>query len=207
MEEKILVYKDESEIINGKGFFEAVRINMQNLVDFFVMNEVEPTHTLVVYLINNNGSSKEIFQEKERVLLKDIPKVLRSSANIGTAESIKACDEIIAKVNRLLTCSDNARLIDFSKWIIENNKVIITKEAFKEFEDSCSIYIDTPSRKKVYEKAMAAKKALEELQVSLNNSNGGKSLLAITQPNCCGLLVVQHDGEIEMRPELFENIH
>lgn len=170
MEERILVYKDEAEIRSGKGFFEAVKINMQSLVDFLLENEVEVTHTMVVNLINNNGSSKGIFQERERIMLKDIPKILRSSANTGTAENIKACNEIIEKANRLLTCSDNARFIDFSKWVIKDNKVIITEEAFKDFEDSCSIFIDTPNRKKIYEKAVAVKEALEELNQLVSNA-------------------------------------
>ena len=215
MEERILVYKDESEIRKGKGFYESVKRSMQKLIDFLVDNEVEITHTMIVDLISNNGSSKGIFQERERILLKDIPTLLKTSVNLGTTEKIKACDEIIAKTNRLLSYSENARLIDFSKWIIENNKVVITSEVFTELEDSCSVYTDTPNRKAVYEKAMEAKKALEELNQLVKDApqkglGGGfcmTGIAPITNQLTFCILGVHSDGEVELNGELLGYIH
>jgi hypothetical protein len=214
MEEKILVHKYESEIRSGKGFYEAVRINIQELVDFLVENEVEPTLNMVVGLIRSNRSSKALFEERERQILKDVPKILRSSVNTGTAENIKACDEIIQRANRLLTYSDNSRLIDFSKWSIENNKVIITEAVFKELEESSSIYIDTPSKKAIYEKAIAAKKALEDLNqavinVSQRGLGDGLKVIGIAPANrllTFSILEVHGNGDVELIGERFDNI-
>lgn len=214
MEERILVHRDESEIKKGKSYFEAVKIAIQKLADFLIEKEIEPSLTLLTGLIKNNSTSKYVFEEKERIALKDIPKLLHSSVNLGTKENITACDELIERAYALLTKSCNCRFIDFDKWDIVDNKVIYTEDAIKELVNEHSIYIDTLQRKSIYDKAMAAKKAIENLNqaISLAPTRGlaeGFKLIGVAPVNASfifGVLSIDYEGSVELISENFHHI-
>ena len=134
-----------------------------------------------------------------------LPKTLNKAIHY---QNTRVSQEFTAAINEAEIMFNQNMIygVDLNKLLLINGLISISDEALQEAEDRGSVYTDNENRKLIYEQALAAKKALEELQVSLNNSNGGKSLLAITPPNCCGLLVVQRNGEIEIMNQLFENI-
>ena len=188
MEDKILIHRYEADITRGKGYYEAVRNRIQELVNFLRENEIERPLSYVLGLIQNNRSSKYVFEEKEKEITKNIPKILESAVKAETIENIKTCDEIINRGHRLFYYSDNSRIIDFSQWSIDNGKVVISEAAFENLVDSESVYIDTPGRKLIYEKAIAAKKAIDELNQAVSQTpqcglREGLKVIGITPEN------------------------
>lgn len=204
MEERILIYQDKEVISYAISDYSKAKAATQKVVDVLVKHKIEIDMDLVVSLINRETSAASLIGNDNDN--QNLPDALKK---IIHADNTKAIHEINEAINDAHIVFNQKMIygVDLNKLSLRNGLILISDEAKQEAQDRGSVYTDNENRKLIYEKALAAKKALEELQVSLNNSNGGKSLLAITPPNCCGLLVVQHDGEIEMRPELFENIH
>ena len=203
MEEKILIYQDKEVIDNAIFDYRKAKAATQKIVDVLKKHKIETDMDLVVALINRETSvSSLVGVDNDN---QDLPEALKKVIH---DDNIQVIQEINAAINEAEIMFNQNMIygVDLNKLLLINGLISISDEALQEAEDRGSVYTDNENRKLIYEQALAAKKALEELQVSLNNSNGGKSLLAITPPNCCGLLVVQRNGEIEIMNQLFENI-
>jgi len=204
MEERILIYQDKEAVSYAISDYNKAKAATQKVVDVLIKHKIETDMDLVVALINRETSASSLIGNKNDN--QDLPEALKKIIHDSNIQVIHEINEAINDAEIVFN-QNMIYGVDLNKLLLINGLISISDEAKQEAEDRGSVYTDNENRKLIYEQALAAKKALEELQVSLNNSNGGKSLLAITPPNCSGLLVVQHDGEIEIIPELFENIY
>lgn len=204
MEEKILIYQDKEVISYAISDYKKAKAATQKVVDVLIKHKIETDMDLVVALINRETSASSLIGNNN--YSQGLPEALKKIIHDSNIQVIQEINEAINEAEIMFN-QNMIYGVDLNKLLLINGLISISDEALQEAEDRGSVYTDNENRKLIYEQALAAKKALEELQVSLNNSNGGKSLLAITPPNCCGLLVVQRNGEIEMRSVLFGNIH
>ena len=199
MEERILVYRDKKDVEAYKRDYERARIYSQKIFDFLKNQNIEVNLNLVRSLIKENFPVAPLIQNRDKKKLQELPEALKRLVESDNNKLIQECNALIQEAQRSMNENDQHH-VDFSKLDLVDGKVIITDEAIKEAEDLGSIYVDTDNRKKVYEKALAAKKALEELDQTIKEVyNDPDPVRGITPRSGQGarILNVDYDGEVE----------
>lgn len=207
MVEKILVYRDQKEVDLAMRDYRKAVTHCQRVVDFLKEYDVTIDLIQVKHLIKNNGDT-DIFITP----LNDIPKALRSMVETHNNE-LKEAFKAIATNARKAIFEKSMYPIDFSKLVLSDGIVSMSEETKQEAVDLCSIYIDTESRKRVYEKSLAVLQAVKDLEDELNNNPkqnlNGWRLQAISPHGSSfdvGLIKVGFDGKLELSGELFKYI-
>ena len=199
MEERILVYRDKKDVEAYKSDYERARIYSQKIFDFLKNQNIEVSLNLVRSLIKENFPVAPLIQNRDKKKLQELPEALKKLVESDNNKLIQECNALIQGAQRSMNENDQHH-VDFSKLDLIDGKVIITDEAIKEAEDLGSIYVDTDNRKKVYEKALAAKKALEDLDQTIKevyNDPDPVRGIAPRRGQGARILNVDYDGEVE----------
>lgn len=151
---------------------------------------------------------------KNREEYDNIPNALQKIIQEDNQNLIQELNNLVSKA-RAAILENSHHDVDFKKIILTNGKVLITDEAIKEAENLGSVYIDTDGRKKVYDKAIEAKKALDDLQKAINSTTitgvaDGFKILPIVRHGSnswnYGVLGLDDDGEITFNGDSFNYI-
>ena len=208
MEERILVYRDKKDVEAYKSDYERARIYSQKIIDFLKNQNIEVSLNLVRSLIKESFPIAPLFQNRDKKKLQELPEALKKLVESDNNKLIQECNALIQAAQKSMNENDQHH-VDFSKLDLIDGKVIITDEAIKEAEDLGSIYVDTDSRKKVYEKALAAKKALEELDQTIKEVYSNPDPVRGIAPRSgqgARILNVDYDGEVELDGYFLKNI-
>lgn len=200
MEKRILVYRDEKDVKAYKSDYERARIYSQKIIDFLKNQNIEVSLNLVRSLLKENLPVAPLFQNRDSKKLQDLPEALKRVVESDNNKLIQECNALIQEAKRSMG-EYNQHHVDFLKLDLIDGKVIIIDEAIKEAEDLGSIYVDTDNRKKVYEKALAAKKALEELDQTIKEVYSDPDPVRGIAPRSgqgARILNVDYDGEVEL---------
>lgn len=200
MEERILVYREKKDVEAYKSDYERARIHSQKIIDFLKNQNIELSLNLVRSLIKESFPIAPLFQNRDKKKLQELPEALKKLVESDNNKLIQECNALIQAAQKSMNENDQHH-VDFSKLDLIDGKVIITDEAIKEAEDLGSIYVDTDSRKKVYEKALAAKKALEELDQTIKEVYSNPDPVRGIAPRSgqgARILNVDYDGEVEL---------
>lgn len=200
MEERILVYRDEKDVKAYKADYERARSHSQGIINFLKKQNIEVNLNLVGSLLKENRPVAPLFQNRDKEKLQELPEALKKLVESDNDKLIQECEELIQKAKGSMN-DYNQHHVDFSKLDLIDGKVIINDEAIKEAEDLGSIYVDTDNRKKVYEKALAAKKALEELDQTIKGVYSDPDPVRGIAPRSgqgARILNVDYDGEVKL---------
>lgn len=212
MENKILVYRDNKRAENYKSDYVRAQIHSQGIVDFLNKQKVSADLLLVKSLIDGDTQAANIINNREKY--DNIPDALKKVVQEDNQNLIQELNNLVSKARAALF-ENSHHYVDFNKIILTDGRVSITDEAIKEAEDLASVYIDTDGRKKVYDKAIEAKKTLEDLQEAINSVAitgvaGGYHILPIVRNGSNswneGVLGLDDDGEITFNGESFSHI-
>ncbi|MDD4822146.1 MAG: hypothetical protein PHI48_06270 [Bacteroidales bacterium] len=209
MEKRILVYRDEKDVKAYKSDYERARIYSQKIIDFLKNQNIEVSLNLVRSIIKENFPIAPLFQNRDSKKLQDLPEALKRVVESDNNKLIRECNALIQEAKRSMGEHDQHH-VDFLKLDLIDGKVIITDEAIKEAEDLGSIYVDTDNRKKVYEKALAAKKALDELDQTIKEVYDDIDRVRGIAPlsgDGARILSVNYDGEVELDGYYLKYIH
>lgn len=200
MEERILVYRDNKDVKAYKADYERARSHSQKIIDFLKNQNIEVSLNLIRSLIKENFPVAPLIQNRDKKKLQELPEALRKLVESDNNKLIQECNTLIQEAQRSMNENDQHH-VDFSKLDLVDGKVSITDEAIKEAEDLGSIYVDTDNRKKVYEKALAAKKALKELDQTIKEVYSDPDPVRGIAPRSgqgARILNVDYDGEVEL---------
>lgn len=198
MEEKILVYRDRKDVEAYKADYERARSHSQEIINFLKNQNIEVGFNLVWSLIKENFPVAPLIQNRDKEKLQGLPEALKKVVESDNNKVVQECNKLIQAAQKSMRENDQ-HYVDFSKLNLVDGRVIITDEAIKEAEDLGSIYVDTDNRRKVYEKALAAKKALEELDKTIKEvCNDPVHGIAPHSGQGARILNVDYDGEVEL---------
>lgn len=209
MENKILVYQDTHKIDDAMRDYRKAVTHLQSIVEFLKKQNISIDLMQLKSLIRSDRHIDALFVVQE---YKSLPMALKAVVQADNERLIQELKTITIEARKVIH-EESIYPVDFSKLKLINSVVSMTDEAKHEAVEIGSVYIDTDSRKAIYEKALAAKTALEDLQKAIAD-NPKKNvtnwrLYGITpygSPFDVGLLKVSSDGEIELSGELFEHL-
>lgn len=223
MEDKILVYTDQEKHDRMRGYYNSWTRNLQSLVNGLCELSITPSLENVKKLMN--GEDLRSFMEDSNVakhlsfLPKKLLNTIQNTVNNELEEEYnEKVGDLAKRLIHLNTSSDWGRL-NIDHFRIDGETVKITEECELFINNSCCVYVDTPSKKRVYDAYLKFIEAYNELEKTIkeapktSNPNFGASLCYIDHNKLKALggygsysLVVLNDGELELVGYRFEDI-
>ena len=223
MEAKILVYTDQGELFRMRSYYNTWAGHLQSLVDGLCELNITPSIENVKKLMN--GEDLRSLMEDSNVAkhLSFLPKKLLNTIQNTVNNELE--DEYNEKVGKLaiklihLNSSSDWGHLKIDHFMIDGKTVKITEECEQYIDNSCCVYVDTPSKKRVYDAYLKFMEAYNELEKTIKEAPktpnpspaGALSLVDHNRLKALGdygsySLVWLNGGELELVGYRFEDI-
>lgn len=225
MDDRILVYKQQEGLYNNSGYdqhlrsYQCMKKKLQGLVDGMKNHGIEPTMNLVEKALSGENLRNLIAKNSVSYSLSFLPKQIKNSLEnmIEKENEENYQSDIEEKIECIRTHRDKT-LTNLSFFEIENGEVLLSPEHIKEAERLYCVFIDTPTREKVYEKYLAfieAAKQFEEAVKEAPKRDVPEAVRNVREPNFIkaiggidtySLVVLDYNGEFLLHGERFKDI-
>lgn len=156
--EKVCVYSDTQNITKAITWYKYVAVKLQELADLFIEADIVPTIGKLQNLYNGSSLCGLIDESCENQGVNNkMPRLVRELTRKDATQKVDSIKEKAAK--EIITDSWG---IEWEFYQVNNGKVEIRSDYKEILTDRFSIYIDTESRKAVYDKWLILEKALKD---------------------------------------------
>lgn len=220
--EKVCVYRDSESLTRTITWYEYVSGWLQELSDLFTDANIVPTISKLQNLFNGSNLWGLV---DESCTNQGIGKMPKRVQELIREDSAKKVDTIKEKASNLIN-KPNSNPIEWEFYQVNNGKVEIRSDYKEILTDRFSIYIDTESKKAVYDKWLILEKACKEFNqavaeapkvctfyesmVKINHLSADlynpQYLMGLAVPDRFSLARLDPDGSIVLKGKNFEYI-
>lgn len=220
MEERILVWKNEVEYNKVDIQYQVVRKTMQEIADGLKSLGVSPNFGHIKSLLHDEDLSNVVAEKSTSEYFEKLPKVMQKAIKDmfhkeSKDEYAKAVGDKAAKLRFLMHRIDS--MVDMSFFTMEDGEIILSPDYIKRIEQLYCVYVDTPGKRKVYEKWLELLDAVKEFDEAVKNAPKreptqneqvacirGEYLKSILYPDNFSLGKVRDNGEFVLNGEYFD---
>ena len=219
--EKVCVYRDSESLTKTITWYEYVSGRLQELSDLFTDANIVPTISKLQNLFNGSNLWGLVDESCTNQRVGKMPKRVQE---LIREDSAKKVDAIKEKAAKLIKTNSNA--IEWEFYQVNNGKIEIRSDYKEILADRFSIYIDTESKKAVYDKWLILEKALKEFNqavaeapkvstfydsmVKINHPSADlynpQYLMGLAVPDRFSLARLDPDGSVVLKGKNFEYI-
>lgn len=220
--EKVCVYRDSESLTKTITWYEYVSGRLQELSDLFTDANIVPTISKLQNLFNGSNLWGLVDESCENQGVNN--KMPRLVMELTRKDATQKVDSIKEKAAKLIKTNSNA--IEWEFYQVNNGKIEIRSDYKEILADRFSIYIDTESKKAVYDKWLILEKALKEFNqavaeapkvstfydsmVKINHPSADlynpQYLMGLAVPDRFSLARLDPDGSVVLKGKNFEYI-
>lgn len=214
MDDKILVCLNNKKVASAQSDYKRVANRIQKIIDFLKSHDMKCDIEHAQCIIEKEGMSETFIKKEMPEYTENLPEAVRNLIDSNTDKVINELKKIAMEARESIT-NNCYHKVNYKKLKMVDDKVTISDEALEECQDFGAVYLDTITRKKVYNLAETALKALENLQKGVDEAEikgvvPGYPFNAINRDLSMGygtsVLIVNKDGKVHLNREAFQNI-